>query len=320
MTTRVLLASVRRHGGRRRPRARDRARRGRATSGTTHGRRYLDGTASLWHAHVGHGREEIAEAIARAAADARGLPDVRRRREPAGARARRAPRRALADGRTRASSCASAAATRSTPRPSSRASTGRAVGQPERIHLISRTYAYHGTHGFGTSLVGMEPMRQGYGPLVGSVSHVATTSPEALEAEIERVGADQRRGVLLRAGDRRRRRPPARPRATSRPSRRSASATACCSSIDSVICAFGRLGTWLGYERWDIEPDMVVLAKGITSGYLPLGARPRRRRDRRAVLARAGRRRCSATARPTPATRRAARPRSRTSTSSSARG
>ena len=41
--------------------------------------------------------------------------------------------------------------------------------------------------------------------------------------------------------------------------------------IDSVICAFGRVGTWLGYERWDIEPDMVVLAKGITSGYLPLG-------------------------------------------------
>ena len=41
--------------------------------------------------------------------------------------------------------------------------------------------------------------------------------------------------------------------------------------IDSVICAFGRVGTWFGYERWDIEPDMVVLAKGITSGYLPLG-------------------------------------------------
>ena len=41
--------------------------------------------------------------------------------------------------------------------------------------------------------------------------------------------------------------------------------------VDSVICAFGRVGTWLGYERWDIEPDMVVLAKGITSGYLPLG-------------------------------------------------
>ena len=88
--------------------------------------------------------------------------------------------------------------------------------------------------------------------------------------------------------------------------------------IDSVICAFGRVGTWFGYERWDIEPDMVVLAKGITSGYLPLGG----------VLisaavaepfwsSRAGR--CSATARPTPAIRPAAPQRSRTSRSSSAR-
>ncbi len=58
--------------------------------------------------------------------------------------------------------------------------------------------------------------------------------------------------------------------------------------IDSVICAFGRLGTWLGYERWDIVPDMVVLAKGITSGYLPLGGCSSRSR-RGAVLVDAGR-------------------------------
>ena len=104
-----------------------------------------------------------------------------------------------------------------------------AQGQPERIHLISRTFAYHGTHGFGTSLVGMESMRQGYGPLLGSVSHVDHQSPEALEAEIERVGPAERRRLLLRAGDRRRRRAPGARRATSRRSRRSASATACCS-------------------------------------------------------------------------------------------
>ena len=38
-----------------------------------------------------------------------------------------------------------------------------------------------------------------------------------------------------------------------------------------MICAFGRLGTWFGVERWGIEPDMIVFAKGVTSGYLPLG-------------------------------------------------
>jgi putrescine---pyruvate transaminase len=40
---------------------------------------------------------------------------------------------------------------------------------------------------------------------------------------------------------------------------------------DAVICGFGRLGTWFGVERWDIEPDMIAFAKGATSGYLPLG-------------------------------------------------
>jgi adenosylmethionine-8-amino-7-oxononanoate aminotransferase len=42
--------------------------------------------------------------------------------------------------------------------------------------------------------------------------------------------------------------------------------------IDAVICAFGRLGTWFGIERWeDVKPDMITFAKGVTSGYLPLG-------------------------------------------------
>ena len=42
--------------------------------------------------------------------------------------------------------------------------------------------------------------------------------------------------------------------------------------IDSVICGFGRLGTWFGVERWeDVRPAMITFAKGVTSGYLPLG-------------------------------------------------
>ena len=42
--------------------------------------------------------------------------------------------------------------------------------------------------------------------------------------------------------------------------------------IDSVICGFGRLGTWFGVERWeDVRPDLITFAKGVTAGYLPLG-------------------------------------------------
>ena len=40
---------------------------------------------------------------------------------------------------------------------------------------------------------------------------------------------------------------------------------------DCVISAFGRLGTWYGVERWGLQPDMITFAKGVTSGYLPLG-------------------------------------------------
>ena len=41
--------------------------------------------------------------------------------------------------------------------------------------------------------------------------------------------------------------------------------------VDAVICGFGRLGTWFGIERWNVEPAMILFAKGVTSGYLPLG-------------------------------------------------
>jgi hypothetical protein len=40
---------------------------------------------------------------------------------------------------------------------------------------------------------------------------------------------------------------------------------------DEVICAFGRLGTWFGGQKFDYVPDMITFAKGVTSGYAPLG-------------------------------------------------
>ena len=60
--------------------------------------------------------------------------------------------------------------------------------------------------------------------------------------------------------------------------------------IDSVICGFGRLGTWFGIERWpDVTPDLITFAKGVTSGYIPLGGVVAASHDRRAVLRRARR-------------------------------
>ncbi len=42
--------------------------------------------------------------------------------------------------------------------------------------------------------------------------------------------------------------------------------------IDEVICGFGRTGKWFGIEHYDIQPDLITMAKGISSGYVPLGA------------------------------------------------
>ena len=81
---------------------------------------------------------------------------------------------------------------------------------------------------------------------------------------------------------------PPRP-ATSRASPSCASETGVLLVIDSVICGFGRLGTWFGIERWGVEPDMITFAKGVTSGYLPLGGVMVSEPHRRAVLARARR-------------------------------
>ena len=71
---------------------------------------------------------------------------------------------------------------------------------------------------------------------------------------------------------------------------------------DAVICGFGRLGTWFGIERWPgVEPDLIVFAKGVTSGYLPLGGVVASGRVAEPFFAGPGRPDRSATAPPTPA-------------------
>jgi adenosylmethionine-8-amino-7-oxononanoate aminotransferase len=123
---------------------------------------------------------------------------------------------------------------------------------------------------FGTSIGGMEGVRAGYGPLVPSTSQVDWDSPDALADEIERVGADQVAAFFMEPviGAGGVYPPPAGYVEGVAEICRDAGVLLVC---DSVICGFGRLGTWLGYERFGIEPDLVTFAKGVTSGYLPLG-------------------------------------------------
>jgi len=234
------------------------------------GTRYLDGTASLWYANLGHGRADITRAVTeqmgRLAAYST-FGDFSN--APANALAARLAALApmddakvfLASGGGDAIDTAAKLARRHWV----------LQGRPERVHIVSRTNGYHGTHAFGTSIGGIKANTANWGPLVPHTSAVAFDSLPALEQELLRVGPERvaafvcepvigAGGVHL---------PP--------PGYIEGVADLCEEHgvllvIDSVICAFGRLGTWFGIERWpEVRPDMITFAKGVTSGYLPLG-------------------------------------------------
>lgn len=231
------------------------------------GRRYLDATASLWYTLVGHGRPEIAEAIAAQlrrieAYSAFGDLATPATLELAEALAARAPMPArvfLTSGGGDSIDTAAKLARR----------YWHEVGQPDRTVLLSRTQGYHGTHGFGTALAGIPANRLGFGPQVES-EQVAHDSLVALDQAIERIGARRVAAFFIEpvigAGGVH---PPL-------PGYVEAAAETCARHgvllvADAVICGFGRLGNWFGIERWGVTPDMIVFAKGVTSGYLPLG-------------------------------------------------
>ncbi len=233
------------------------------------GRRYFDATASLWYANVGHGRPEIREAVSLQMErletysifdDLANRPALDLAERLAELSPLRNASVFLGSGGADAIETAAKIARR----------FWDVTGSPERTHLISRTNAYHGTHGFGTSLAGIPEIRDGWGPLHTHVSVIPHDSVEALRREIALIGPANvaaffvepvigAGGVLLP------------------PDGYLEAVAALCREhgvllvVDAVICGFGRLGTWFGIERWDVEADMIAFAKGVTSGYLPLG-------------------------------------------------
>jgi adenosylmethionine-8-amino-7-oxononanoate aminotransferase len=235
------------------------------------GNRYFDATASLWCVNVGHGRPEIVEAVARqmeqlASYSAFGAFAS----EPSVTLAERLaayaedvvddPRIFFGLGGGDAIDTAAKLARR----------YFAAVDEPQRVHLIGRTQGYHGTHGLGTAIGGIPANQDGMGPLDPETSHVPHDSAEALEAEIARIGDERVAAVFVEpvigAGGLHQ---PV-------PGYLQAVAALCERAgallvVDAVIAAFGRLGTWFAADRFGVRPDMITFAKGVTSGYLPLG-------------------------------------------------
>jgi adenosylmethionine-8-amino-7-oxononanoate aminotransferase len=234
------------------------------------GNAYLDSTASLWYCNVGHARVELAEAADAQMRVLESFQTYERYTSP--------PTEALADRVAELAPIENAKVfftsgggdSIDTAAKLSRAYWA-AVGKPGKHVIISRQFAYHGSNAYGTALGGMAALVEPYGRLVPDVAQVAWNDADALAAEIDRVGADNVAAFfaepVVGAGG-----------VMHPPDGYFDGVQRVCRErdvllvADEVITGFGRLGTWFGSERLGIAPDMMTCAKGITSGYIPLGA------------------------------------------------
>ena len=152
----------------------------------------------------------------------------------------------------------------------------KANGEPGRYKIISRDVAYHGTTMGALSVTGLPGFKAPFEPLPSGFFHVKNTqqdpegAADAIEQMIEAEGPDLVAAVILE---------PVQnaggclvpPPDYWRKVREICDRHGVLLVSDSVICAFGRLGEWFGIERFDVVPDMSSFAKGVTSGYLPMG-------------------------------------------------
>ncbi|HEX8861189.1 MAG TPA: aspartate aminotransferase family protein [Actinomycetes bacterium] len=237
----------------------------------TAGRRYVDATASLWYCNVGHGRREIADAAAAQMqrleaystfGDFANRPVLELAERIAGFAPMDDAKVFLTSGGSDSIDTAVKLARR----------YWQARGEHERSVVVSRTGAYHGMHLAGTSLAGIDANRQGYGaPLMEGVDTVAWDSSDALAELISRLGPERVAAFfcepVIGAGG-----------VFHAPPGYLAKTREICREFgvlfvaDEVVTGFGRVGAWFASERFSLDPDLIVCAKGITSGYLPLGA------------------------------------------------
>ncbi|HEY9410919.1 MAG TPA: aspartate aminotransferase family protein [Jiangellaceae bacterium] len=233
------------------------------------GRRYLDATASLWYCNVGYGRAELAGA---AAAQMRDLAaystfDVYANR----------PALELADRLSEIAPMPDAVVFLTSGGSDAVDTAGKIArrywqvrGEPQRTIVVARSGAYHGMNAYGTSLAGIGPNAEGWGTLVADVLHVPHDDPSALADLLaehgELVAAFIGEPVIGAGGVI----PPA--DGYWAEVQRLCRAHDVLLIADEVVTGFGRTGPWFASERLGIEPDLVTCAKGVTSGYLPLGA------------------------------------------------
>jgi hypothetical protein len=252
-----------------------------------HGKRYLDGLAGLFTSQLGHGRTELAEAGAKQASTLAYFPlwtyAHPRAIELADRLADYAPgdlnRVFFTSGGSEAVESAWKLARQ----------YFRMTGQPQRTKVISRDIAYHGTSMGALSITGIPDLKTPFEPLVPGAIKVPNTNfyrapmfaddeiafgqwaADEIERAILREGANTVAAVFLEPVQNAGGCFPPPPGYFDRV-RQICDRHGVLLVSDEVICAFGRLGHWFGAERYRYQPDIITVAKGLTSGYAPLGA------------------------------------------------
>jgi adenosylmethionine-8-amino-7-oxononanoate aminotransferase len=247
-----------------------------------HGKRYLDGLSALYCVNIGHGRAELGQAAARQAEELGFYTNWSyahpRSIELAARIAGLAPgelnRVFFTSGGSEAVESAWKLAK----------AYHAAQGEPTRHKLISRRLAYHGTSMGALTATGVPALRTPFEPLTPGGNHVPNTNSyrwsedrdplwaaEAIEEAILFEGPQTVAAVILE--------PVQNSGGCFVPQdgyfqrvREICDRYGVLLISDEVICAWGRLGHWFGCERFDYEPDMITMAKGLTSAYAPLGA------------------------------------------------
>ncbi|WP_370614721.1 aspartate aminotransferase family protein [Mumia sp. Pv 4-285] len=253
----------------------------------TAGKRYLDGLAGLFVVQVGHGREELAEAAAKQARELAFMPLWSYAHPPAIQLAERVASYAPGDLNRVFFTTGGGEAVESAWKLAKQ--YFKLTGKPTKHKVISRNIAYHGTPQGALSITGIPDMKAPFEPLVPSTFRVPNTNiyraaehgddPEAfgrwaadrIAEAIEFEGPDTVAAVFLEpvqnAGGCF---PP--PPGYFQRVREICDEYDVLLVSDEVICAFGRLGEMFGAVRYGYQPDIITCAKGLTSGYAPLGA------------------------------------------------
>ena len=249
------------------------------------GKRYLDGLAGLFTVQAGHGRHDLAQAAASQAEKLAYFPVWTYAHPTAVELATRLASMAPGDLNRVFLTTGGSDAVESAWKLARQYHVLR--GDTGRYKVISRDLAYHGATLGALTITGLQGIKDVYAPMLTDAGikvpntnsyRYTDTSPEALlmpaeaiEAAIIEAGAETVAAVFLEpvqnSGG-----------CFTPPDGYFARVREICDRYgvlfvsDETICAFGRLGAWFGADRLGYQPDMITMAKGLTSGYAPLGA------------------------------------------------